>query len=193
MIHHLRGRLIEKEQAHIIVECGGVGYFVHISLQSFEQIGTDENIFIYTEHVVKEDNEQLFGFVEKQERTLFRHLVSVSGVGANTARVILSAISPKELAESIVSEDVNQLKKVKGIGLKTAQRIILDLKDKLAKEGIESVKTLKSDNTSKLEALSALVALGFDKKSAEKALERISADDNSLSVEQLIKTSLKML
>ncbi len=194
MYEYFKGKLVEKSPTEAIIDCGGVGYFVNISLQTFSQIKDVEDIKLFTHLVVKEDSHTLFGFAQKGERTLFRLLISVSGVGANTARVILSAMSSDEIANAIVTENVEVLKSVKGIGAKTAQRIILDLKDKVGKEETSTELFDSSHNTSKEEALSALVMLGFAKKAADKALLKIVKSEGlSISVEDLVRMALKIL
>jgi len=156
MIHHLKGKLVEKNPTNIIVECGGVGYFVNISLNTFSKISDSENIQIYTHLQVKEDAHTLFGFAEKSEREIFRLLLSVSGIGSSTARTMLSSLSPAQIRDAIATGDVPTIQGIKGIGAKTAQRVILDLKDKILKiYNIDEV-SLNSNNTNKDEALSAL-------------------------------------
>ena len=191
MIAHLNGRLIEKTPTHIVVECGGVGYLVKISLNTFSKIGPDENIKIYTQLQVREDAHTLYGFYAEAEREMFNHLISVSGIGANTAILMLSAMTADEIANAIIQEDVATIKSIKGIGAKTAQRVILDLKDKVAKSEFASENIFTVNNTNQNDALTALLALGFDKKRAQKAIEKVQQDDQS--VEQLIKEALKVL
>ena len=193
MITHLNGKLIEKNPSYLILECNGVGYFVHISLQTFSKIGSNENCKVFTYLSIKEDSHTLYGFADSQERELFKQLISVSGVGTNTARMMLSSMTSNELVSSIASNNVTSLTSIKGIGSKTAQRIILDLKDKILKTSDEvDNKSALMNNTIKNEALSALVVLGFDKKSAEKAIEKILMKEPGITdVEQLIKRSLK--
>ncbi|MGB1039310.1 MAG: Holliday junction branch migration protein RuvA [Flavobacteriales bacterium] len=193
MITHLNGKLIEKNPSYLILECNGVGYFVHISLQTFSKIGSNENCKVFTYLSIKEDSHTLYGFADSQERELFKQLISVSGVGTNTARMMLSSMTSNELVSSIASNNVTSLTSIKGIGSKTAQRIILDLKDKILKTADEvDNKSALMNNTIKNEALSALVVLGFDKKSAEKAIEKILMKEPGISdVEELIKKSLK--
>jgi Holliday junction DNA helicase RuvA len=194
MYEYLKGKLIEKTPSNIIIECSGVGYFLNISLQTFSQIKDIENIKLFTHQVVKEDSHTLFGFISKGERTIFRQLISVSGVGANTARVILSSMSTDEVFEAIIMNNVAALKAVKGIGAKTAQRIILDLKDKIKKDENSTEKFDGSHNTTKEEALSALVMLGFARQSADKAIQKVFESQGfSISVEELVRYSLKIL
>ena len=194
MIAHLRGKLVEKNPTDIIVECGGVGYFLNISLHTFSQITSEENIFIYTYMQVREDAHTLFGFVQKSEREIFKKLISVSGIGASTARTMLSSLTPAQVVEAITHEEVDIIKSVKGIGAKTAQRVIIDLKDKLGEvsEDVNEIIT-SSRNTQKDEALSALETLGYTKKQSEKVVNRIIKEDAEASVETIIKLALKNL
>lgn len=191
MITHLRGRLVEKNPTHAIVECAGVGYEVKISLHTFSSLGSDESLFIYTQQIIREDANLLYGFHAAEERLMFNHLISVSGIGPNTAMLMLSALTPDEIAHAIQSEDVQTIKRVKGIGAKTAERVIIDLRDKVAKMEFSSNNIFAPNNTTRFEALTALVALGFDKKSAERALDKVSSGDEP--VEVLIREALKIL
>lgn len=194
MIAQIKGRLVEKTPTYVVIDCGGVGYEINISLNTFSALDNEELCFLYTHFIVREDAQLLYGFKEKSERELFRLLISVSGVGASTAMMILSSLSPKETKQAILGGDVNTLKSVKGIGAKSAERIIIDLRDKIGKvEGANDSISLTQNNTIKDEALSALVMLGFAKNSAEKALTKIMATEDNLSVEQLIKQTLKNL
>lgn len=191
MITHLNGRLIEKTPTSIIVECGGIGYEIKVSLNTFASIGSDEAIKIYTQFVVREDAQILYGFAEKEEREMFNFLVSVSGIGPSTAILMLSSLTPIEIAQAITSEDVQTIQSVKGIGAKTAQRVIIDLKDKMLKFEVPTDNFSSSNNTIRFDALTALVSLGFDRKSAEKALTKVFAEQNT--VELLIKDALRVL
>ena len=191
MIAHLNGRMIEKTPTHIIVECGGVGYFVKISLNTFSQIGDEENLKIFTQLQVREDSHTLYGFGSLSEREMFNHLISVSGIGANTAIVMLSSLTPDEIAAAIVNEQVDVIQSIKGIGAKTAQRVIIDLKDKVVKSEFVSENIFAQDNTNQNDALNALLALGFDKKKAQKAVSKVAMDGNA--VEEIIKEALKIL
>lgn len=194
MIHHIKGRLTEKSPTHAVIEAGGVGYFINISLVTFSKLGADENVSLYTHLSIKEDAHTLYGFFEKSEREIFRKLISVSGVGASTARVMLSSLSAEEITTAIVTGDVISLKGIKGIGAKTAERIIVDLKDKLGSiDGIEQNILTFNNNTQREEALSALIALGFTKNSVEKVLNKILKAQPDLDVEKLIKEALKNL
>lgn len=191
MIGHLNGKLVEKNPTELIIECGGVGYEVKISLNTFSALGSDEAIKIFTKLVVREDAHILYGFASKEEREMFNHLVSVSGIGPNTAMIMLSSLVPDEIAHAIQSEDVRTIQSIKGIGAKTAQRVIIDLKDKMLKMVFSSENIFNQNNTNRFDALTALVSLGFDKKSAEKAIDKIATGDES--VELLIKEALKIL
>ncbi|SRR6056297_489609 len=193
MIHHLKGKLIEKNPTHVIIECGGVGYFVNISLHTFSKIPDGELISLFTHLQVKEDSHTLFGFAEKSEREIFRLLLSVSGIGSSTARTMLSSLSPAQIRDAIANGDVPAIQSIKGIGAKTAQRVILDLRDKILKVyDIDELST-PSNNTNKDEALSALEVLGFARRQAEKVVDKVISQDTSLSVENIIKLALKNL
>jgi Holliday junction DNA helicase RuvA len=191
MIAQLNGRLVEKNPTSLIIDCGGVGYEVSISLNTFGTIGSDESIKIYTKFIVREDAQLLYGFADTVEREMFNHLISVSGIGPNTAMIMLSSLVPEEIASAIQNEDVKTIQSIKGIGAKTAQRVIVDLKDKMLKMAFSTENIFTSNNTNHFDALTALVSLGFDKKSAEKAIDKISTGEES--VEQLIKEALKIL
>ncbi|OYQ38186.1 Holliday junction branch migration protein RuvA [Flavobacterium cyanobacteriorum] len=193
MIAHLQGKLIEKAPTEIIVECGGVGYQVNISLHTYSLLPDAENIKIYTFLLVKEDAHVLYGFMEKAERELFKLLLSVSGVGAGTARTMLSSMEPRQVIGAVASGNVAAIQSIKGIGSKTAQRVILDLKDKVLKlYDLEEV-SVSGYNTNKDEALSALEVLGFNKKLAEKAVDKVVKDMPGANVETIIKQALKNL
>ncbi len=194
MITHIHGKLIEKTPTYVVVDVNGVGYKIKISLQTFSQID-GELCKLYTHLSIKEDSHTLFGFFEESERHLFRSLISVSGVGPSTAQVILSTYSPDEIIHNIATADVKAIQSIKGIGGKTAQRIIIDLKDKIAK-GIPTSDLLfdKVDNTIREEALSALLALGFTKKGAESKIDKvIKSNPEITSVEELVKTALSQM
>ncbi|MFS4466924.1 Holliday junction branch migration protein RuvA [Maribacter sp. 2210JD10-5] len=193
MIHHLKGKLVEKNPTYIIVECGGVGYFVNISLNTFSKIPDTELVNIYTHLQVKEDSHTLFGFAEKSEREIFRLLLSVSGIGSSTARTMLSSMSPSQIREAIAHGDVPAIQAIKGIGAKTAQRVILDLKDKVLKVQDMDEVSPTSNNTNKEEALSALEVLGFARRQSERIVDKVISQDSSLSVENIIKLALKNL
>ena len=193
MITHIRGRLVEKSPTAVVIDCNGVGYFIHISLHTFSQLKDDESIKLLTHLQIKEDAHQLYGFATLMEREIFRLLISVSGIGTNTARTMLSSLTPKQIREGIAAEDVALIQSVKGIGLKTAQRVIIDLKDKILKIYDIDETLLISDNTNKEEALSALEVLGFAKKNSERVVVKIISNNPDASVELIIKEALKNL
>jgi Holliday junction DNA helicase RuvA len=193
MINHLNGRLIEKYPTHAVIECGGVGYFVNISLNTYTALPDEEQTRLYTHLQVREDAHTLFGFYTLAEREIFRLLISVSGVGSSTARTMLSSMTPAQVRDAIAGGDVPAIQSVKGIGAKTAQRVILDLRDKVLKVYELDEVSPESDNTNKEEALSALEVLGFARKSAEKAVDAVLRQDPLLSVEGIIKSALKNL
>ena len=193
MITHIRGRLVEKSPTAVVIDCNGVGYFIHISLQTYSQLKDDESIKLLTHLQIKEDAHQLYGFATLMEREIFRLLISVSGIGTNTARTMLSSLTPKQIREGIAAEDVALIQSVKGIGLKTAQRVIIDLKDKILKIYDIDETLLISDNTNKDEALSALEVLGFAKKNSERVVAKIISNNPDASVELIIKEALKNL
>ena len=194
VITHIHGKLVEKTPTHVVVDVNGIGYQIKISLQTFSALD-GELCKLFTHLSVKEDSHTLFGFFEESERHLFRNLISVSGVGPSTAQVILSTYSPDEIINHITSADVKAIQSVKGIGGKTAQRIIIDLKDKVAK-GMPTSDLLfdKLDNTIRDEALSALLALGFAKKGAESKIDKVLKSNPQIaSVEELVKTALSQM
>lgn len=191
MIAQLKGRLVEKNPTDLVIDCGGVGYEVKISLNTFSALGSSESIQLYTRLIVREDAHILYGFADKTEREMFNHLISVSGIGPNTAMIMLSSLVPSEIASAIQSEDVRTIQSIKGIGAKTAQRVIIDLKDKMLKMAYSSENIFTTNNTNVFDALTALVSLGFDRKAAEKAIDKINTGEES--VEQLIKEALKVL
>lgn len=193
MITHIKGRLVEKNPTEVVIDCGGVGYILHISLHTFSLLPEGEVIQLYTHLQVKEDSHTLFGFAEKSEREIFRLLISVSGIGASIARTMLSSMHPDQIKEAIASNNVAAIQSIKGIGAKTAQRVIIDLKDKILKVyGIDEVSVSQS-NTSKDEALSALETLGFNRKLAEKAVDKVLKLTPKETVENIIKEALKNL
>ena len=194
MITHIHGKLVEKTPTYVVVDVNGIGYKIKISLQTFSAID-GEFCKLYTHLSVKEDSHTLFGFFEESERHLFRNLISVSGVGPSTAQVILSTYSPDEIIHHITTADVKAIESIKGIGGKTAQRIIIDLKDKVAK-GMPTSDLLfdRIDNTIREEALSALLALGFAKKAAESKIDKVLKSTPKIaSVEELVKTALSQM
>ena len=193
MITHIEGKLVEKTPTHVIIDCNGVGYFINISLHTFSQIPDQEAIKIFTHLQVKEDSHTLYGFISASEREIFRLLISVSGIGANTARTMLSSLTPKQIREGIAVGDVALIQSVKGIGLKTAQRVIIDLKDKILKIYDIDETSLTQNNTNKDEALSALEVLGFMKKQSERIVDKIVGSSPDATVEFIIKEALKNL
>ncbi len=193
MITQLQGRLIEKFLTHVVIDCQGVGYEVHISLHTFGQLGDNENIRLYTHLQVREDAHTLFGFFEPMERSIFRLLISISGIGASIARTMLSSMTPHQIQQAIVHEDLAAIKAVKGIGLKTAQRVLIELKDKIQNvAGMEEISSSRS-NTTKEETLSALEVLGYPRRQAEKVIDNIIQSAPESSVEALIKQALNKL
>ncbi|MDQ1296266.1 MAG: holliday junction helicase RuvA [Bacteroidota bacterium] len=193
MIDYIKGTITQVTPTFLTIETGGVGYFVNISLTTFSKLEGKSDYKILIHEVIREDAHLLFGFADKEEREIFRFLISVTGVGASTARMMLSSLSPVEVERAIIGSDVNVLKSVKGIGLKTAQRIIVDLKDKLGKQSGTGEIFALADNTRRDEALSALVMLGFAKSAVSKVLEKIVREEKDLTVEDMIKRALKNL
>jgi Holliday junction DNA helicase RuvA len=193
MIEFIKGTITELSPAHVVIETGGIGYFVNISLSTYSSLEGKNDYQILIHEIIREDSHQLFGFADIRERDIFRNLISVSGVGAATSRMMLSSLTPPEIEKAILSSDVNTLKSIKGIGLKTAQRIIVDLKDKLGKPAGTGEIFAFTDNTKREEALSALVMLGFGKNAVLKVLDKILKEEKILSVEDLIKKALKSL
>jgi holliday junction DNA helicase RuvA len=193
MIDYIRGTITQVSPTYINLETGGIGYFINISLTTFSKLENKSEIKILIHEVIREDSHQLYGFADAAERDIFRLLISVTGVGANTARMMLSSLSPDEIEKAILGSDVNLLKSVKGIGLKTAQRIIVDLKDKVGKHAGSGEIFAFSDNTNREEALSALVMLGFAKNAVSKVLDKIVREEKNLTVEDMIKRALKNL
>jgi Holliday junction DNA helicase RuvA len=193
MITQLIGRLVEKSPTEVVIDCNGVGYMVHISLYTFSQLSSDENIKLFTHLQVKEDSHTLFGFFTTIERAIFQQLISVSGIGASTARTMLSSLEPQQIQRAIISEDLVIIKSVKGIGLKTAQRVLIELKDKMLNlfDG-EEIQAF-SNNTIKEEALSALDVLGYSRKQSEKVIDNVIQSSPDSSVEALIKAALNKL
>ncbi len=193
MITQLRGRLLEKNPTHIVVDCNGIGYEVNISLHTFSRLKGEEQITIYTHLQVKEDSHTLYGFMEKAERLVFRQLLSVSGIGANTARMMLSSLTPEQVVEAISTEDSDTIQSVKGIGKKTAQRVILDLKDKIRSSEEYSEIVNSPSNSNKEEALSALETLGYTRKQSGIIISKICNNNPDANVEDIIKLALKNL
>jgi holliday junction DNA helicase RuvA len=191
MIDYIKGDIIQITPTYVTLETGGIGYSINISLTTYSALENKTEYKILIHEVIREDSHQLFGFAGNEEREIFRLLISVSGVGANTARMMLSSLSPDEVEKAILGSDSNLLKSVKGIGLKTAQRIIIDLKDKLGKHAGSGEIFAFADNTRREEALSALVMLGFAKSTVSKILDKIVREEKNLTVEEIIKRALK--
>ncbi|UQD55198.1 Holliday junction branch migration protein RuvA [Flavobacterium sp. K5-23] len=193
MITHIQGKLVEKTPTQVVIDCGGVGYHVNISLHTFSLLPNADFIKLFTHLQVKEDSHTLYGFVEKSEREIFKLLLSVSGIGANIARTMLSSLDPKQITNAIASADVVTIQSIKGIGSKTAQRVILDLKEKVLKLYDLDEVSITLNNTNKDEALSAMEVLGFVRKTSEKVIDKIVKEDPEASVESIIKKALKIL
>lgn len=193
MITHIQGKLTEKNPTDVVIDCNGVGYFLNISLHTYSQIPDAENLRLYTHLQVKEDSHTLYGFSSLAEREIFRLLISVSGIGSSIARTMLSSLTPKQVREGIATENVALIQSVKGIGLKTAQRVIIELKDKVLKVYDIDEDAYIKNNTNKDEALSALEVLGFAKKQAERVIDKILNNQPEANVETLIKEALKNL
>lgn len=197
MFDYIKGRIIDLNPAETVIECGGFGFDIMISLQTFEALQGKESATVYLYHYIREDDEQFYGFATKNERELFKLLISVSGVGVGTARMMLSSLTDEEIRNAIIGEDVNRIKSVKGLGLKSAQRIILELKDKIIKgAGIDSeslIPGMSVSNATIEEATTALVMLGFSKASVNKVLPEIAKKQPDAKVEDLIKAALKKL
>ena len=193
MIAQIKGKLIEKYPTHVIIDCNGLGYMVNISLHTYGQLGDDEAIKLFTHLQIKEDSHTLFGFFQAIERTVFRLLISISGIGASIARTMLSSMSPIEIQHAILTENLAAIKAVKGIGLKTAQRVLIELKDKVQKiEGNDEIPILQSNRT-KEEALSALEVLGYPRRQSEKVVDNILQSTPDSSIEEVIKIALNKL
>jgi len=193
MITQIRGKLVEKNPTYAVVDCNGVGYLLHISLNTYAGLPSDENVLLFTHLSIREDAHTLYGFINKTEREVFKLLISVSGVGASTARTMLSSMTSEEIQQAIASENVKLIQSVKGIGAKTAQRVIVDLKDKVLKTfDLDEVSVVQS-NTNKEEALSALEVLGFARKQSDKVINAILKEIPDASLEMLIKQALKKL
>ncbi|MGY8946218.1 MAG: Holliday junction branch migration protein RuvA [Flavobacteriales bacterium] len=193
MITQLKGRMVEKSPTEVVIDCNGVGYMVHISLNTFSKLTDSESIILFTHLQVKEDSNTLFGFYEKTERNLFRQLISVSGIGASIARTMLSSLSPSEIQSAIISGNVSVIQSIKGIGLKTAQRVIIDLKDKVSAISENDNFIGNISNTNQDEALSALEVLGYNRKHTNKVIETLLNNSPEMSVEELIKSALNKL
>ena len=193
MITHIQGRLVEKNPTDVVIDCNGVGYFINISLHTFSELPTSENVKLFTHLLIREDAHTLYGFSSIAEREIFKLLISVSGVGASTARTMLSSLAPDQVLDAIATNDITTIQSIKGIGAKTAQRVVLDLKDKILKVyGLSSI-SAGTSNTNKNEALSALETLGFVRKQSEKVVDAIVKENPQASAEMIIKQALKNL
>lgn len=195
MFDYIKGTLVELTPAEAVVETGGFGFDIQISLQTFQSLQGKEKVTVYLYHYIREDDEQFYGFATKDERELFKLLISVSGIGVGTARMMLSSLTDEEIRNAIISEDVARIKSVKGIGLKSAQRVIIDLKDKIIKGGgVEATVPILGGNDAIIaEATAALVMLGFTKPNINKVLPAIIKNNPSMKIEELIKEALKKL
>jgi Holliday junction DNA helicase RuvA len=193
MITHIEGKLVEKNLTDVVIDCNGVGYLLHISLHTYSQIPDKEKLKLYTFLLVREDSHTLYGFSSLAEREIFKLLISVSGVGASTARTMLSSLTPKQVRDGIAVGDVALIQSIKGIGTKTAQRVILDLKDKILKVYDIDEVSVHKNNTVKDEALSALEVLGFIRKHSERIIDKIITNNPEANVETIIKEALKNL
>lgn len=193
MYEYIFGSIADLNPAYVVIENNGMGYFINISVATYTLLSEKKEAKVFLHQVVRDDAHLLYGFFEKQERETFRLLISVSGIGVNTARMMLSTLSSNEVKTAIISDDVNLIKSVKGIGLKTAQKVIIELKDKIGSVNVSEELFVKQNNTIKDEALSALVMLGFAKGAVIKLLDKIVSSHADLSVEDLIKKALKLL
>ena len=193
MINQIKGRLLEKNLTNVVIDCHGVGYFINISLNTHSQIGNSEELLLFTHLHIKEDSHTLYGFVSQNERSIFRLLISISGIGPSIARTMLSSMDPYEIQKSILEENLDAIISIKGIGLKTAQRVLIELKDKVQKiEGFDEIIHPKS-NTIKEETLSALEVLGYSRRQTEKVIDNIIQSHPESSIEELIKSALNKL
>ena len=193
MYEYIKGELVEATPANAVIDCGGVGYYINISVNTYSKIASQKQVLLYIHQIVREDAHLLYGFFSKEERSLFRALISVSGIGANTANVMLSSMTVEEITGAILTENVNAIKSVKGIGVKTAQRVIIELKDKVGKEGVPVEGISLSTNAVREEAQAALVMLGFARLQVSKTLDKILTVEKVESVENFIKLALKHL
>ena len=193
MIAHIQGKLVEKTATDVVIDCAGVGYHISISLHTFSLLPNSEFVKLFTHQIIKEDSHSLFGFVEKSEREIFKMLISVSGIGANIARTMLSSMEPKQIIQAIATANIAAIQSIKGIGGKTAQRVILDLKDKVLKIYDLDEVSMQQNNTNRDEALSALEVLGFMRKMSERVVDKVIKENPDASVETIIKQALKNL
>lgn len=193
MFEFIQGMLVDLTPAYAVIETGNIGYFINISLNTYSRLTKSTESKLYIHQVIRDDAHLLFGFFDKHEREIFLLLISVSGIGANTARMILSSLAPSEIEQAIFEGNVTLLKSIKGIGVKSAQRLIVDLKDKIGKSAETGEIFATESNTLRDESLSALVMLGFSKTSVQKVLDQILQQESDLTVEELIKKALKKL
>jgi Holliday junction DNA helicase RuvA len=193
MIAQIQGKLIEKTPTEVVIDCNGVGYHIHISLHTYSLLPKTDLIKLYTHLIIKEDAHSLYGFVEKSEKEIFKMLLTVSGIGAGIARTMLSSLEPKQIIQALASGDVNTIQSIKGIGGKTAQRAILDLKDKVLKLYDLDEISMFQNNTNRDEALSALEVLGFVRKTSEKVVDNVISQNPDATIELIIKQALKNL
>jgi holliday junction DNA helicase RuvA len=193
MYEYIEGKIVEKTPTFVVIEAGNVGYFINISLNTFTRLTGKDQCRLFMHQIIRDDAHLLFGFIDKREREIFRHLISVSGIGANTARLILSSLTPDDVVKAINEGNVYLLKSIKGIGIKTAQRIIVDLKGKVGKEAEMTEIFMTESNTIQEESLSALVHLGFTKSVVDKVIYQILVEKKDLSVEEVVKEALKRL
>lgn len=193
MYDYIKGILVEINPTAAIVECNGIGYFINISLNTYSRLKDCTNCIVFIHQVVREDAHVLFGFADKKEREIFQLLISVSGIGPNTARIMLSSLNPDEISNAIIGGNVAQLQSIKGIGAKTAQRVIIELKDKVFKSAASGEIFSPQGNTIRTESLSALLMLGYQKASVEKILTKLLAENSGITVEELVKKALKLL
>lgn len=193
MIAHIQGKLVEKTPTDVVIDCGGVGYHINISLHTYSLLPASEHLKLFTHLLIREDAHMLYGFAEKSERELFKMLLSVSGIGASIARTMLSSLEPKQIIQAIAVADVVTIQSIKGIGAKTAQRVILDLKDKVLKIYSLDEISLTQSNTNRDEALSALEVLGFVRKTSEKVVDKVISQNPDATIETIIKQALKNL
>ncbi|HAN00592.1 MAG TPA: Holliday junction branch migration protein RuvA [Marinilabiliales bacterium] len=193
MYEYIQGKITELTPASVVIDNQGIGYFIHISLNTYSALSGKEQAVVFIHPVIREDAHLMYGFFSKSERAIFRQLITVSGIGANTARMILSSLSPDEVRDAILSGNVGLLNQIKGIGAKTAQRLIVDLKDKVGKGDGSSEFLFMQNNTNRDEALSALVMLGFAKNTVDKVLDKLIKEKPSASVEELVKHALKAI
>ena len=195
MIEYIKGNLIEITPTDLVLECHGIGYKILISLQTYEALNSKNETTVYIHHYIREDEELYYGFASKDERELFRLLIGVSGIGASTARMMLSSLTSDEIRNAILSEDINKIKSIKGIGLKSAQRLILELKDKVVRGAGSDNSTLFAASASGVaeEATTALVLLGFTKANVNKAVSAVLKENPGASLEEIIKSALKKL